>query len=61
MFTVCDNGKNRKMTAEEIAEQEKFIAGIEETMKKQKLQELQKEALLTRLGLTADELATLLA
>lgn len=61
MFTICDNGDNREMTAAEIAEQEAFLEAMAEANAKEASQAEAKAAVLERLGITAEEAALLLA
>ena len=60
MFTICDNGDNRKMTKEEIAEQEAFIQAMEIVKEAEALKADAKASVLDRLGITAEEAALLL-
>lgn len=68
MFTICDNGDNREMKKEEIAE---FLAHREAANAQREAAEAEQaaklaakesaKAKLSALGLTADEVAALLA
>ena len=61
---INDNGTERNATAEEIAYYEAWQADIEATTQAQAeaetARQVAKDAILTKLGLTADELASLL-
>ena len=65
MYIICDNGDNRLMTELEIAEQKKFIQDVEAIKQARELEEISnaaaKQALLDRLGITADEARLLLS
>jgi hypothetical protein len=61
MFTICDNGDNRQMTAKEIAEQEAFLQDMDKVKSKEASRAEAKAAVLERLGITAEEAALLLA
>jgi hypothetical protein len=60
MFTICDNGDNRKMTKEEIAEQEAYIEAVNQIKSLEVSRAEAKAALLTRLGITDQEAKLLL-
>ena len=52
---------DREMNADELEQHEKYLAEIDEKEKEVKAAVLAKEALLTKLGITAEEAAILLS
>ena len=57
---ICDNGTTREMTASEKEEQEKVYAEAEAQAEAQTAKLAARQAVLDKLGLTADEAAALL-
>jgi hypothetical protein len=57
---ICDNGTIREMTASEKQEQEKVYAEAETRTEAQAAKAVARQAVLDKLGLTADEAAALL-
>jgi hypothetical protein len=57
---ICDNGTTREMTASEKQEQEKVYAEAETRTAAQAAKADARQAVLDKLGLTADEAAALL-
>ncbi len=56
---ICDNGTTREMTAKEKAEQEKVYAEAEARTEALEAKAAARQAVLDKLGLTADEAAAL--
>lgn len=56
---ICDNGTTREMTASEKQEQEKVYAETEAYAETQAVKAAARQAVLDKLGLTADEAAAL--
>jgi len=56
---ICDNGTIREMTAKEKAEQEKVYAEAEARTEALEAKAVARQAVLDKLGLTADEAAAL--
>jgi hypothetical protein len=55
MYIICDNGTHREMTASEIAEQEQYLAAIEQIKQERELKATERQAVLDRLGITSEE------